>query len=125
MKSSISFFGLIYDKDGVRPNLQRVEAIEAIQSSTNVSELQQFLGIATYMGPFIPLLSEHTAPLRELGKKDRIFEWTSAHQKAFETIKELMIKEVLLGYFDVNKPTVIEVDASLKGTGAALLQRGK
>ena len=122
---SISFFGQIYDKDGVRPNPKRVEAIAAIEAPASVSELQQFLGIATYMSPFIPLLSEHTATLRELVKQDVVYEWTASHQKAFETVKELMMREVLLSYYDINQDTVIEVDASLKGVGAALTQKGR
>ena len=38
-------------------------------------EPQTFLGLATYMGPFIPSLSSLTAQLRELVKKGNTFEW--------------------------------------------------
>ena len=85
--------GLIYDKEGARPNPQRVEAIEAIEAPQS---LQEFLGIATYMAPFIPKLSMLTAPLRELMKKDAEFEWTPSHQAAFINIKKMMAHEVTL-----------------------------
>ena len=54
-----------------------------------------------------------------------MFEWTTTDQKCFETVKELMSRNVLLNYYDENKLTVTEVDVSLKGVGAALLQEGK
>jgi hypothetical protein len=124
-KNSISFFGLIYDKDGARPNPKRIEAINAINAPQSPKELQEFLGIATYMAPFIPQLSTLTATLRELLKKDVIYEWTSSHQITFEEVKKMMAKEVTLAYFDVNKPSVLAIDASLKGVGAALTQEGR
>jgi hypothetical protein len=48
-QESISFFGLIYDRDGVKSNPERIEAIQKLQAPTCVKELQQFLGIATYV----------------------------------------------------------------------------
>jgi hypothetical protein len=124
-KQSISFFGLIYDANGVTPNPQRIEAIEAIEPPKTAKALQEFLGIATYMSSFVPRLSELTAPLRELIKKEVPYDWTASHQTSFENIKSMIIREVTLSYYDVNKPTVIEVDASLKGVGAALVQDGR
>ena len=38
-------------------------------------QLQSFLGMVTYMGNFIPHLSHHTEPLRQLLKKDVMFYW--------------------------------------------------
>ena len=77
------------------------------------------------MSPFIPRLSEHTANLRDLLKKDSIFNWNKCHEKALQQVKSLISKEVTLAYFDPTKPTTIQVDASGRGLGAALLQEGK
>ena len=41
----------------------------------NKQQLQHFLGMVTYLSPFIPSLSTHTAPLQELLKKDSEFMW--------------------------------------------------
>ena len=37
-------------------------------------------------------------------------------------VKQMVCKDTTLRYFDANKPIVIQVDASQKGLGAALLQ---
>ena len=88
-------------------------------------EDQTFLGLATYMGPFIPNLSSITAPLREILKKKNTFEWNENYQRAFDKVKQAISEEITLNYFDSTKEVVLQVDASTKGLGAALIQEGK
>ena len=121
-KPSIKFFGLIFDSEGVHPDPDKIRAIELIKAPDSAKHLQEFLGIATYMAPFIPNLSTHTAPLRNLIKKDVEYVWTRTHDQAFQKIKNLICKQVTLSYFEPNKQTVIEVDSSLKGIGCVLKQ---
>ena len=92
---------------------------------TNVTELQEFLGLVTYLSPFIPGLSTLTAPLRELLKKDTDFSWNHTYGIAFEQVKEAVVSDTTLRYFNPSLPVTIQVDASQVGLGAALLQNGK
>ena len=121
----IKFFGLYLDKEGVHPDPKKVADVKDMVAPKDAKGLQQFLGIATYMSPFIPHLSQHTADLRELTKKNSDFEWTASHQKAFQKVKDLICEEVTLSYFNPNKEVTLQVDASGKGLGATLLQDGK
>ena len=50
------------------------EAIRELLSPENKTELQEFLGIATYMSTYVPKLLHHTLVLRELLKSDVEFE---------------------------------------------------
>ena len=50
------------------------------------------------------------------------FQWTSDHQESFEKLKEALTSALVLAYPDYSKPFVLEMDASLKGLGAVLLQ---
>ena len=124
-EKKIKFFGVVCGEDGVQPDPAKVSALKNMQPPTNAQELQTFLGMATYMGSFIQNLSILTAPLRELIKKDKIFDWLPEHQEAFDKIKDTISEEVTLAYFDPKKEITLQVDASLKGLGAALLQEGK
>ena len=65
----IKFFGMMYDKDGVHPDPVKVKDIKQRCSPESKTELQEFLGMVTYMSPFIPKLAEHTASLRSLLKE--------------------------------------------------------
>ena len=64
---AINFFGCLYNANGVHLHLEKVDAVHALPAPTNVTELQEFLGMVTY--PFICGLSTLTTPLQELLKK--------------------------------------------------------
>ena len=121
----IHFFGLIFNEEGAQPDPERIKAIQDIKPPTNKTQFQEFLGIATYMSPFVPNLSTHTAPLRYLIKKYTDFTWTPSHEKKFNDIKDLICRDSKLTYFDPAKDIVIQVDASGIGLGAVLMQSGK
>ncbi len=48
MAPSVSFLGYQIDADGIHPLKDKVEAIEAAPTPTNVTELKSYLGILTY-----------------------------------------------------------------------------
>ena len=52
---AINFFGCLYDANGVHPDAGKVDAVHALPAPTNVTELQEFLGLVTYLSPFIPV----------------------------------------------------------------------
>ena len=111
-QEQVGFFGAIFDKNGIHPDPQKVEEIKSLSSPTNVTELQKVLGIITYMAPFIPRLSNLTANLRELLRKDTDYGWNKSHQKSLQEIKDLICKEMLQHYYDSSKKSVIQVDTS-------------
>lgn len=124
-QEKIKFYGVICSGNGVQPDPSKVSALKNMAPPTNIQELQVFLGLSTYMGPFIPSLSTLTAPLRELVKKNCVFDWNTAHQEAFDIIKRTISDETSLAYYDPEKEVTLQVDASTKGLGATLLQDGK
>ena len=78
--------------------------------------------MVTYPAPFIPQLSSHTAMLRGLLKNDVEYSWNATYQVAFDKLKSLVCEDTTLRYFNTKKPVIIQVDASGKGLGAALIQ---
>ena len=121
----IKFYGVICGEDGVQPDPSKVSALKNLAPPTTTQELQTFLGLVTYMGPFISSLSTLTAPLRELVKGNSVFDWNPAHQQAFDAIKNAISAETTLAYYDPAKEVTLQVDASMAGLGAALLQDKK
>ena len=67
-------------------------------------------------------MSEVTAPLHELIKKNIEFHWLAIHDKAFSDLRKILIDPEALRYYDVAKPVTLQVDASQHGLGAALIQ---
>jgi len=124
-QTKIKFYGVICGEEGVQPDPSKVSALKQMTHPTNKHELQTFLGLATYIGPFNSGLSTLTAPLRELGKENSVFDWSPAHQQAFNAIKNAINAEATLAYYDPTKEVTLQVDASSTGLGAALLQDKK
>ena len=77
-QKQIHLFGAIYNKNGIRPDPSKVEAIKQLPSLTNITDLQKVLGIITYLAPFILHLSDLTAPMRDL-KQESEYQWTASH----------------------------------------------
>ena len=121
----ITFFGMLFDAEGVHRDPEKVEAFRAILEPQDTQELQSSLGIATYMASFIPSPSALSEPLRNLLKRSTDFHWSPSHSTAFQKIKQSICRQVSLTYFDPKKVTILQADASLKGLGSALVQEGK
>ena len=121
---AVNFFGCLYEADGVQPDPDRVNAVNTLPAPTNVTELQEFLGMVMYLSSFILGLSTLTAPLHELLKKDTDFTWNTTYEAAFKHVKDAVISNTLQ-YFNPSLPVTIQVNASQVGLDAALLQNDK
>ena len=55
--SNMKFFGLGSDAEGVHPDPETIADIRQMKKPQTVTQLQEYIGIATYMSPFIPKLS--------------------------------------------------------------------
>ena len=102
-QEQVRFFGAIFDKNVIHPDPPKVEEIKSLPSPTNITELQKVLGIITYMAPFIPRLSDLTANLGELLRKDTDYDWNNSQQKSLQEIKDLICKEMLQHYLTLLK----------------------
>ena len=57
--------------------------------------------------------------------KKKPFYWSEVHNQAFEAIKKVIAREVMLAYPDYNKPFEIFMDASIRQLGAVITQKGR
>ncbi len=120
--SSVKFLGHIITKEGVRPDPDKVSAINNMPTPECKQDVERLLGMVTYLGKFIPNMSELTEPLRELLKANVLWSWQKCHDQAFEKVKTVLSNAPVLHNFQPDKPITISVDASQKGLGATLLQ---
>ena len=51
---AINFFGCLYNANGVHPDPEKVDAVHVLPAPTNVTELQEFLGMGDIPQPLHP-----------------------------------------------------------------------
>ena len=66
-QNSVKFLGHIVDAKGIHADLGKVKAIKKFPASTNITELQRFVGMVNQWVKFIPSLADSNALLCHLG----------------------------------------------------------
>ena len=121
----VKYMGHIIGKDGLKPDMDKIQAITKMPAPTSKKEVQRLMGCVTYLSKFLPLMSDAAEPLRRLTDKDTHFEWLHHHEEAWTKLKDLITRAPLLKYYDVKEEATIQCDASEYGLGATLMQNGQ
>ena len=124
-KTEIKFYGHIFGSSGLLPDPVKVEAIHNAGPPQNSSEVKSLLGMTQYVSRFIPNYASITTPLRLLTRQDTPWKWEQEEQRALDELKEALVGDQVMSYFDPRKKTEIIVDASPTGLGGLLVQEGK
>ena len=93
-----------------------------MQAPINIKQVRSFIGAVTYYRDMWPRHSHILASLTNLTGKGT-FHWNNIHQQAFDTMKALMVEDVLLQYPDHNLPFHINTDASDYQLGSIILHQ--
>ena len=117
LRSETTYLGFIISIEGIKPDLQKVEAIKSQPLPTCVREVRSFIGMGSYYSRFIPNFSEIVEPVIALTRKYAQFKWTDGCQSAFEYFKQSLTVVPLLA-----KPYTLYTDASNSCIGACLTQ---
>ncbi|EYC02822.1 hypothetical protein Y032_0097g2957 [Ancylostoma ceylanicum] len=116
-KPEIRCLGFIVDKNGRRPNPEKIEAIKGMVEPKNVGQLRAFLGMITYYAAFMPTMKDLRGPLDALLKKDVKWEWTSRQQLVLEKLKKALSSELNLAHYEPRQKIVVSADACDYGIG--------
>ncbi|XP_041785534.1 uncharacterized protein K02A2.6-like [Anopheles merus] len=119
-QSQLGYLGHIVDKQGIRPDPEKVKAIAALPPPTNVPELRSYLGAVNFYGRFVRNIHELRHPMDQLLKKDVKWQWTPACQQAFDQFKRTLQSNLLLMHYDPKLPIIVAADASSTGIGAVI-----
>ena len=121
-KEEVSFFGHRWNSTGISPDPKKTESILKMQFPPDKETMHSFLGLVNFLNQYTPKLAELCSPLRKLILKNSHYSPGDPEHAAFNAIKAEFKKKIILPYFDRNKETILQTDASKKGFGAVILQ---
>ena len=96
------FLGHVVDKTGIRPDPDKVSAIQKAGTPQNTGNIRRFLGMINQLSKFLPNLAEETHPLRDLLVKGKAWTWDHPQRRAFDRIKRMLTKAPVLAHFNLN-----------------------
>jgi hypothetical protein len=116
----VCYLGHRMNPGGVRPDEGKVLAVKYFPIPSTTKQLKAFLGLAGYYRRFVPNFSPIAKPLHKLTCKNTPYIWGAHHEKAFETLKNLLCNQPLLQYPDFERQFIVTCDASADGIGSVL-----
>lgn len=123
--SEVKFLGHVISSSGIAVDPLKVEAIQNWKQPSNVTEVRSFLGLAGYYRRFIEGFSRIAGPLTKLTQKKTSFVWNEDCETSFQTLKARLSSAPILVLPEGNQNFIVYSDASKKGLGCVLMQRGK
>lgn len=125
LKRDTEFLGHVLTVDGIKPNPEKIAAIQEIGIPRTEKQLKGFLGATGYYRKFVKDYSKVAYPMIKYLKKDnRINVNDPQYIAAFENLKSLITSHPILKYPEYDKPFVVTTDASDHAIGAVLSQQG-
>ena len=121
----MQFLGHIIDKDEIVVDPAKIEVVVKFEQPKTPTEVKSFLGLARYYRRFIQDFSKIATPLTNLTRKATKFIWTAECEESFQELKSRLSKAPVLSLPDDNGGLVVYSDASHRGLGCVLMQRGK
>nr|XP_043639306.1 uncharacterized protein LOC122610378 [Erigeron canadensis] len=125
LMNRVKFLGHVVNKDGIKVDPSKIEAVEKWRRLETPTEIRQFLGLAGYYRRFIENFSRITQPLTLLTHKDRSFDWGEKQEEAFRLLKEKLCNAPILSLSDGSDDFIVYCDTSGQRLGCVLMQKGK
>src|SRR6266481_7738070 len=107
---------------GVSMDVTKTDAITKWPTSSNVKQVQSFLGFTNFYRHFIVNFSDTAIPLTQLTRKAHKFMWGPEHQAAFKKLKLAFTQAPVLTHFNPSNPIVVETDVSDYALAAIISQ---
>ncbi|QGA19827.1 hypothetical protein EYB26_007522 [Talaromyces marneffei] len=120
--TTTKYLGFIITPEGIKVDPAKIEAVLTWKIPTTVRGVQSFLGFCNFYRKFIAEYGRIAKPLYYLTRQDVPFVWAKQCGEAFEKLKQALVSAPVLVYYDLNKLTRMETDAS-DGVVAAVLSQ--
>eukprot|EP00854_Cymbomonas_tetramitiformis_P002896 gene2896-biopygen2840 len=123
-KRAVRFLGHVVDRDGCRPQQDKVASVRDWPDLETVTHVRQFLGMCGFYRRYIQNFADLAYPLTRLTKSGVEWTWGENEKAAFNQLKTALISSPALalpdqkGAADGSRPFFVQTDASGVALGA-------
>ena len=121
----VQYLGHIFSKNGMAPDADKIAVVQNWPTPTDVTEVRQFLELASYYRRYVKNFEDIAAPLLHLTQKAVEFNWEENCQQSFQVLKDALTQAPVLWHPCFKKGFTLQTDASAVGIGAVLEQDGQ
>lgn len=121
----INFLGHTISKEGIRPDAEKVAAIERMALPRDVKSIRRLLGTLNYYRRFVPEMAEHLVALNNLLKKGKTVKISPEIEENIKWCTRKLQEKPVLAFPNFDKPFTVTTDASEYALGAVLSQEGE
>ena len=90
------FLGYLITSRGIEVSPDQIEAVKRLRSLSNPKEVHMLTGMLVALNRFISKFSDRCRPFHQLLKKWKGFRWDDECEKAFQNLKEYLVRAPML-----------------------------
>ena len=94
----VQYLGHVFSKDGMAPDTEKISVVQLWPIPTDVTEVRQFLGLASYYRRYVKNFADIAAPFHHLTQKAVEFNWKENCQHSFQVLKDALTQAPVLCY---------------------------
>ncbi len=118
----VEFLGHIITEGQLLVDPKKIEAVQHWPQPKNIHQVRSFLGLCNFYRQFIRNFGHIAAPLTDLTRTTKPFQWSEAATQAFFALQQALCHAPVLTIADPTKDYTIWTDASNFAIGATLYQ---
>lgn len=126
-RAKVTYLGHIVGQGRRRPCEVKLAAVAEYPRPTTKRDIQSFLGLTGYCQHYILNYSDIASLLTDALRKTEPQKvvWNDTRQTSFQKLKESLTSFPILRTPNYDQPFIVQCDASDRGLGAVLCQRGE
>ena len=116
------FLGYLITNQGIVVNCDKIEAVKCLNLSSNPKEVQVLTGMLVALNRFISKFANRCQPFYQLLKKWKGFQWSEECERAFQEMKEYLVRAPMLIALEPEEDLFMYLSVSEHAVSAVLLR---
>ena len=107
IRQEVNFLGHVITPQGLKTSQHHIDAITEFPVLQSVTEVRQFMGLASYYRRFVKNFAQIAQPLHALTRQGATYNWSESCQEAFDELRKRLTEAPILVYPSFNREFIL------------------